>query len=80
MSNKGGIFTLKGVLYEVQAVLYEMPDLLNGQLKAIGYQPVYSTLSASQIPTDVFVNDYSTEAKNGDKSFFEAKQNTRYSG
>jgi hypothetical protein len=80
MANKGGISTLKGVKYEIQAVLYEIPDLLNGQLKAIRYQPVSSALSPSQLPTDVFVDDYSTETEDGTKSFFQAKQNTKDNG
>ena len=80
MSSKGGISALKGVRYEVQAVLYEMPDLLDGRLKAIRYQPVSSALSASQLPIDVFVDDYSTETKDGEKNFFQAKQNTTDNG
>lgn len=77
MTSKGGISTLEGVRYEVQAVLYEMPDLLNGRLVTIRYQPASSSLSTDQQPTDIFTDDYSIEDIYGRKSFFQAKQNTK---
>jgi tetratricopeptide (TPR) repeat protein len=77
MTSRGGISTLKGVQYEVRAVLYEMPDLLNGRLAAIRYQPASSSLSASQPPTGIFTDDYSTKDEYGEKCFFQVKQNTR---
>ena len=80
MSSKGGISTSRGVHYEVQAVIYEIPDLLDGRLRAIRYQPVSSALSANRLPADVFVNDYSSETEDEKKSFFQAKQNTKDNG
>lgn len=77
MTNTGGISTLKGVRYEIQAVIYEMPDLLEDRLVDIRYQPASSSLSVDQPPTGIFVDDYATQDEKGQKSFYQAKQNTK---
>ena len=73
MFQHGGISTLKGVRYEVQFGVYRMPDLLEGHLTAVRYQPPTSALSANQIPGRIFVDDYSVLDMAEKKSFFHVK-------
>ena len=77
MTNTGGISTLKGIRYEVQAVIYEMPDLIEDRLESVRYQPASSSLSLDQPPAGIFVDDYATQDRKGQKCFFQAKQNTK---
>lgn len=77
MTQHGGISTLTGVRYEVQFGVYKIPDLLEGHLSAIRYQPLTSAISPNQLPQKTFVDDYLVQDAKGDKSFFQVKQNAK---
>lgn len=77
MSQLGGISTLKGVRYEVQFGVYKIPDLLEGPVTAIRYQPLTSELPSGQLPQKVFVDDYSVLDAGGGKAYFQVKHNSK---
>ncbi len=77
MSQLGGISTLKGVRYEVQFGVYMMPELSDGHLKTIRYQPLTSALSPDQLPQKVSLDDYSVLDENENKSYFQVKHNSK---
>ena len=74
---QGGISTLMGVRFEIKAVLYELPDLLEGRIKSIRYQPLSSAISPVEPPSKVDVDDYSVEDESGQRRYVQVKQNTQ---
>lgn len=75
MTIQGGISTLQGVRYEVQAVLYEIPELIEGKIKTLRYQPLSSALLPNEEIKKIFTDDYSFADSKGIVHFCQAKHN-----
>jgi hypothetical protein len=77
MPDSGGVSASKGIKYEVLFGVYKLLDLLNGIISALRYQPPTTALSPLQIPNDIYVDDYSVQDKNGNKTFYQVKSNSK---
>ncbi len=77
MADSGGTSTFEGIKYEIQFGVYKLLDILNGNIVTLRYQPPTTALSSTQIPNEIYIEDYSTQEKNGEKLFFQAKSNSK---
>jgi hypothetical protein len=63
------------VKYEILVAVHMVPDLIEGEIEALRYLPMSSSLSPTSPPKRLFVDDITAKDKGGQERLFQAKQN-----